>query len=289
MECLLQRRGTVPTGGLLRWKGPSPAGKFSPERVDSAQLLQIERFMGTFLRGFMNGHPCIGARTLAANYEFYYAVYPDMRTVDTARKLLEDIDQYYRLSDDLDEIVKSMLCVFTEEVRSPEHFANMFWDFMQVTHDLDSLTHQYDQSVSSNPAESSFELSFRGRAAFPTTLHGNSPRSARKFAYAGWALNQSSQFNALRKAGKFEDWKRKIRTADKGFDPSGQSNPLLVDHGEASPVAQLGGAELPSYNFKARSTEDRAVVANNLLARAISESAGDDTLEYLKGIVTSLR
>jgi FPC/CPF motif-containing protein YcgG len=238
----------------------------------------------------MSSHPCIGARSLAADKRmFYYAVYPDMRTVESAVLLLDDIEQYYELTDGGDPILKSLLCIFTEDVENSQHFASLFWAFLQTVHDVDSLTHEYDPTVSSDPSAPTFELSFRGRAAFPTTLNPAGRRDARKYAYPGWALNQSAQFNELRAQGAFEDWQRKIRALDAKFDRSEVSNPLLVDHGQGSPGAQLGGVRMDNYPFVARTVEDRPQVANALVAKAVSEGASPDIIERLSALAAQLQ
>jgi FPC/CPF motif-containing protein YcgG len=211
-----------------------------------------------------------------------------MRTVETALKLLEDIEQYYSLSDTADSVLKSFLCIFTEKIRSPEHFSDLFWAFMQTVHDIDSLTHAYDPSVSSDPSLPNFELSFRGRAAFPTSLHSASPRLARQYAHPGWALNQSAQFNSLRTQGLFEDWQRKIRNVDSKFDPSGLPNPLLVDHGAGPAGAQLGGVRMDRYPFVARRIDDRPMVVSGLIARAIAEEAPIAVIDHLRTLARKI-
>lgn len=281
--CELASEVTIPRGGLIRWAGPSKTGGYAPARLDGLRLLHIEKFIGTYLAGFMSGHPCIGARSLASERTgFYYAVYRDMRSVETAISVLDDIETYYKHSDDAcGPVLKSFICIFAEVVESPEQFANLFWPFMQTVHDIDCLTHDYDAAVSSDPSSEAFELSFRGRAAFPTSLHPASQRTARRYAYPGWALNQSAQFNELRARGEFDDWKRKIRTVDAKFDPSGTSNPLLADHGEGSPGAQLGGIAMERYPFIARTADERPAVANTLITRAISEGATSTIVDRL--------
>jgi FPC/CPF motif-containing protein YcgG len=127
----------VPRGGLIRWAGPSAHGRYTPARVDGTQLIQIERIIGDTLAGLFKGHPCIGARKLVAPPGFYYAVYRDMHTVESAVQLLNDVSLYYQESDVGDKIIKSFICVFTIQILSTRDFAATFWRFIQLLHDLD--------------------------------------------------------------------------------------------------------------------------------------------------------
>ncbi|CAN0533558.1 unnamed protein product, partial [Scytosiphon promiscuus] len=56
--------------------------------------------------------------------------------------------------------------------------------------------------------------------------------------------NQLRQFEKLREEGKFENWQNTIRKHDSKLDPSGSSNPILVDHGYGSAANQLAGSAL---------------------------------------------
>lgn len=274
-----------PRGGLITWQGPSASGRYSAKRLDRSALISIERFIGSCLSGFMDSHPCIGARLLGSDKSFYYSVYKDMYSIESACYLLDDIKAYYAKSDNIN-IVKTMLCIFTDPINSKEDFSTRFWKFMQLVVDIDSLQHPYDSTISSDPADQNFELSFCGRAAFPTTIHPAHDRTARRFAYPGWALNQSSQFGALRADGSFEDWQRKIRAADAAIDPSGQPNPLLVDHGDGSAASQLGQVVLPEYPFQYGGRDNVNQTRERLIQKAIIENASEKTIAFFEVIIS---
>jgi FPC/CPF motif-containing protein YcgG len=277
-------QNTRPRGGVIGWQGPSPTGRFSPRRSDGKSLLRIEKVVGDCLAAFLSTHSCIGARELGASHGFFFSVYPDMTSVESAALMIQDLDTYFQQTDVGEQIVKSLICVFTEPCFSEKEFADKFWAFAQVLHDVDSLTHDWDQSVSSDTENPAFELSLRGRAIFPATLHNNHSRPMRRFMYPAWAMNQSSQFEALRRTGDFDDWQRKIRKADSRIDPSGAPNPLLADHGTASAAAQLGQMALVSYPLQCRSARDRSQTATRLLRTAILEGAPPPLLAHLREV-----
>ena len=267
---------------LIRWQSPNPenGGKSAPRRIDGRAPSALERMTIRAMSGWLEPHPCIGARLLGTNQTFYACTPGEMQHIDSSLKFLQCLDRYFSETDQSDPIVKSLLVFFPDTIESEQAFFDKFWAFVQNTHDLDFLTHEWDQTVASDTSDPNFELSFRGRAVFPTTFHPHSPRSARRFMYPGWAHNLSSQFGALRTAGSFEDWQRKIRRADAAADPSGVANPLLADSGTASAAAQLAQLEADSYPFIKREPSDREQVKDALLARAHAEGA-KDVVDYL--------
>ena len=66
------------------------------------------------------------------------------------------------------------------------------------------LSQRPDPSVSSNPAEPDFSLSFGGRAFFVVGLHPNASRPARRFPRPSLVFNLHKQFEWLRNSGVYE-------------------------------------------------------------------------------------
>jgi FPC/CPF motif-containing protein YcgG len=288
-------KSNVVNGGLIHWtKRQAEKSNLAddeskvltrakPAKLRGGRILQIEKFVGSTLEGFLSSHPCIGARHLASDSSFFYAVYGKMVSMETSFQFLLDIDQYFTLTDDGDKVRKSMLCIFLDPISSQQDFSSKFWQFAQTTHDLDSLTHQYAADVSSDPDHIDFEISFRSRAIFPTTLHPAHERAARRYQYPGWALNQTSQFNELRSQGQFEVWQRKIRAADSSLDESGVPNPLLADTGTGSAANQIAALEEGRYPFSLSTQANRKFTLSKLKDKAKDEEVSEALTQFLDG------
>lgn len=267
-------------GGLGR---PQPMGDFKPT--------DLERHITSVLVGFMRLHPCIGAKALAQHADvanmiepnaqeiaaqgLHLAVYPDMSSVASAVMALTDIEAYLTHSDRLDPIYKTLVLIFpTELVASQDDFARKYWAFAQKLSDISLLTHRWPQTIAYDPSADTFELCLAGRPIFTTTLNPQSARTARKFAYCAWVMNQTSQFDALRERGLFSRWQRGIRGVDAALDPSGHSNPILQDHGVQSAAPQLAGSALQPCPFEPRISKPVILRSGEeLLKAAIREGA----------------
>jgi FPC/CPF motif-containing protein YcgG len=235
------------------------------------------------LAGWLGAHPCIGARKLGLSKTFYSCMPGELTKISSALIFLQCLDEYFAMTDDGDPIEKSLIVFFHDPIATSKDFFEKFWLFAQVAHDLDCLTHQWDPTVSSDISDNGFELSFRGRAVFPTTFHPCHERTSRRFMYPGWAHNQSAQFQVLRDTNQFEKWQRSIRQADASTDPSGKHNPLLADTGVVSAAVQITQYQSSEVPFVSRRATDREQVIINLKARAIHEHS-EEVLEYLTNL-----
>lgn len=269
-------------GGLLGFRGSSD----DPVKLGQGRVTSFERHVGGLIHAFTSGHPCIGARQLGPKGRLYFALYPSMSGVASAMAFLRDLDDYFKVTDSGDPIFKSFVAIFWEPIPSASDFAAKFWEFAQLLNRIDALTSEYDPSISADPTDPTFELSLKGRAIFPATLHPAHPRPARCFTYPAWAMNQSAQFGRLREDGIFETWQKKIRAADIALDPSGMPNPLLADHGDASAAAQLGQMPLKNYPFQAYQNISRQENLNSLLAQARSEGCDSAIINDLQSLYT---
>jgi len=299
MRCIM-RHGDRSYGGLLSLRHVAGIGR--PVAIGDFKPTHLEDWVGQQLLGFLRRHVCIGAKALAQRADgrelsaqtadevryseadgLYYAVYPDMTSVASAVLFLTDLEEYYAVSDAGDPVFKSFVAVFPEErVRTQEEFEIQYWRFAQLLSDISLLTHPWPDAIPSDPAERHFELCLAGRPVFSTTLNPQNPRLARQFSYLAWVMNQKSQFDMLRARETFERWQRNIRADDAKVDPSGQPNPILVDHGDGSAAMQLAGSFRGHCDFHVRSGSGRVAAGERLLQLANVESAPDDVLRLLK-------
>lgn len=260
--------------------------KGNPRPIDKRKPRPLERLLAKTIKGFSEGHPCIGAKRAMANQKTYMSVIPDMTTVESAITLLADFATYCSLTDHGDDVVKTLIVVATgTHVVSQEDYANKHWEFAQLLHDLDGLLCHYDDTVSMDPVSDSFEFSLNSRAVFTTTLNPHSPRVSRRFPYPAWVMNQTSQFNALREAGEFSKWQDKIRKVDAELDPSGTHNLILSDSGYASAFDQLAGSKPSNVGFEPRYTsQERRWALEDVKSRAIMEYAPGEVMDWLDNV-----
>lgn len=243
-----------------------------------------EALIARTLHGFCLSHPCLGARAASGSGGLFMTVHQDMSTVESAFGFLQDLKEYYSYSDGLEPTRKSLGAAFyAEPIASQDQFAQKYWGFAQLLHDIDCLDTEWDRSVSADIEDGNFELSLAGRALFTTTLNPQNPRFARRFSYPIWIINQHEQFNHLRRTGRFTDWQNRIRELDSRFDPTGQPNPILADHGYESAADQLAGSKPERQNFELRDTYEKREEARKILVeRATSEGAAEDVVFALQ-------
>src|SRR5688572_10896936 len=121
-----------------------------------------------------------------------------------------------------------------------EQFEAAMWERLQSLADKDEWRGQpYDRSVSADPADSHFSLSFGGAAFFVVGLHPNASRPARRFPRPTLVFNLHDQFERLRGEGRYERMRETIIKRD--VELAGTVNPMLARHGEASEARQYSG------------------------------------------------
>lgn len=119
-------------------------------------------------------------------------------------------------------------------------FEAALWSRLQSLSDKDLWRGQhYDESVSPDPSDPHFSMSFGGEAFFVVGLHPNASRPARRFAHPTLIFNLHDQFEILRAQGKYENMREKILTRDEAI--AGSRNPMLARHGEISEARQYSG------------------------------------------------
>jgi FPC/CPF motif-containing protein YcgG len=251
--------------------------------IDGSKPDRLAKHLASIQRGFSSQHPCIGARSVAVNGNLFISIYSDMTSTASAVMALLNLEEYLRISDGIDDHVKTLALVFNEPIRDSEDFAQKYWAFVQRMHDFDCQSNPYDPTVSSDPSSPNFELSLGGRAIFTTTLNPGHPRPARRAPYPTWVCNQTRQFNRLRELGLFGDWQTRIRAADANMDPSGVANPILADHGYSSAADQLAGVAVHPCPFKPRlNNEQKRQAGCTLLRTAIEEHCPDHLLRLIR-------
>jgi FPC/CPF motif-containing protein YcgG len=190
--------------------------------------------------------PCVGAKSAAARGTLKVLPCRDLTSgwddVRIHSELIEWAHAYARDPEGL----RSLAVVF-EGPRDldEERFEAAMWQRIQSFADKDEWRGQpYAGTVSSDPEDPHFSLSFGGEAFFVVGLHPNASRPARRFPRPVLVFNLHDQFERLREEGRYERMRETILERDRKL--AGDVNPMLARHGEASEARQYSGRLVPS-------------------------------------------
>ncbi len=185
--------------------------------------------------------PCVGAKAALARGTLVTlacrditSAWDDVRIHDALLRLAHD----YRAAPAL---YRSLAIVFDGPDDLDEAaFERHLWRRVQSLSDKDVWRGQgYDRSVSADPDDAHFSLSFGGEAFFVVGLHPRASRPARRFAHPAMVFNLHDQFETLRATGRYEGMREKIMIRDEAL--AGSRNPMLARHGEGSEARQYSG------------------------------------------------
>jgi len=225
--------------------------------------------------------PCVGAKAALAKGTLAVlackaidSAWDDVRIHDTLAQFAAE----YRANPGL---YRSLAVVFDGPGdMSEETFEAALWSRLQSLSDKDVWRgHAYDQSVSSDPENPHFSLSFGGEAFFVVGLHPEASRPARRFAQPTLVFNLHDQFERLRAEGRYETMREKILLRDEAL--AGTRNPMLARHGEISEARQYSGRpvgeawECPfAYRGKAGEADVAVAVESGGASKRLSVDAG---------------
>lgn len=185
--------------------------------------------------------PCLGAKSAMARGMLRTLVCHSLESAwDDMRihsELLEWSSAYRENPDGL----RSLAVVF-ERPRDldEERFEAAMWERLQSLADKDGWRGQpYDCSVSPDPDDPHFSLSFGGAAFFVIGLHPNASRPARQVPRPTLVFNLHDQFERLRDEGRYERMREQIIKRDVAL--AGGVNPMLARFGETSEARQYSG------------------------------------------------
>ena len=185
--------------------------------------------------------PCVGAKSAAARGMIEVVPAHDMTSAWNDLKIHDALLEWaWKYADD-PEGFRSLVVIFDGPTdMTEEEFEHALWERVQSLADKDAWRGQeYDPSVSGDPANPKFSLSFGGQAFFVVGLHPAASRPARRFARPAMVFNLHDQFERLREEGRYEKMRSTI--IDRDVQLAGSPNPMLARHGEASEARQYSG------------------------------------------------
>ena len=188
--------------------------------------------------------PCVGAKSALARGTLEIepawsieSAWDDLRIHD---RLLEWSREY---ADDPAGL-RSLAVVYSLPTGLTEaQFEAAMWQRLQSLADKDDWRGQgYAESVSHDPSDPHFSLSFGGQAYFVVGMHPQASRPARRTPYPTLVFNLHDQFERLREEQRYERMRERILARDAAL--AGDINPMLARHGETSEARQYSGREV---------------------------------------------
>lgn len=185
--------------------------------------------------------PCVGAKSAMARGTLRTLVCHSLESAfDDVRihsELLRWVQAYRRSSGGL----RSLAVVFEGPGDlTEEQFEAAMWKRLQSLGNEDESSGQpYDRTVSPDPDDPQFALSFGGAGFFVIGLHPNASRAARRVPRPTLVFNLHDQFERLREEGRYERLRETIISRDIAL--CGSVNPMLARFGQASGARQYSG------------------------------------------------
>lgn len=185
--------------------------------------------------------PCLGAKSAMARDTLKTVVCQSLELAgEDARihsELLSWVADYRQDPSGL----RSLAVVFAEPADlDEEQFEAAMWKRLQALACIDDRRRQpYNDSVSGDPEDPHFSLSFGGEAFFVVGLHPRASRPARRMPRPTLVFNLHDQFERLREEGRYERMRERILSRDEAL--AGSVNPMLARFGEESEARQYSG------------------------------------------------
>ena len=188
-----------------------------------------------------NNFPCVGAKSALGRGRMDILVARDLRSAWDDLRILPALTATVAKYRAEREIFRTLVVIFEgPDDLSEEAFERHLWARAQSLSDKDAWVGNLpDPSVSSDPNDPHFSLSFAGEAFFVVGLHPHASRPARRFAVPAMVFNLHDQFEVLREQQRYEKLRASILDRDEAL--AGSINPMLARHGEASEARQYSG------------------------------------------------
>lgn len=188
--------------------------------------------------------PCVGAKSALSHHQIKFVVARSIASAWDDLSIHSELLKFAREYSRNRKMFQSLAVIFEGPKLLDEiTFEKNMWSRLQSMSDKDRWRGQpYDRTVSADPNNSHFSLSFGGHAFFVVGLHPRASRKARRFAAPVMIFNLHDQFERLRSEGRYEKLRSAIIQRDIAF--SGSINPMLSKHGEKSEARQYSGRKV---------------------------------------------
>jgi FPC/CPF motif-containing protein YcgG len=185
--------------------------------------------------------PCVGAKSALGRGQMDILVARDMASAWDDMRIMPALSTTVARYRADRALFRTMVVLFEgPHDLSEAAFEQHLWARAQSLSDKDEwLGYRADPSVSSDPDDPHFSLSFAGEAFFVVGLHPQASRPARRFETPALVFNLHDQFQVLREQQRYEKLRSAILTRDEQL--AGSVNPMLARHGELSEARQYSG------------------------------------------------
>ena len=185
--------------------------------------------------------PCVGAKSALGRGQMDIMVARDLRSAWDDLRILPALTKTVAKYRADRAIFRTLVVLFEGPGElSEQDFEEHLWARAQSLSDKDAwVGHSPDPSVSSDPDDPHFSLSFAGEAFFVVGLHPHASRPARRFDVPAMVFNLHNQFEVLRSQQRYEKLRSSILQRDMAL--AGSVNPMLARHGEVSEARQYSG------------------------------------------------
>ena len=188
-----------------------------------------------------DSYPCVGAKSAMARGTLRTLVCHSLESAWDDVRIHSELLEWSKAYQEDPSGLRSLAVVFEGPLDlDEERFEKAMWQRLQSLADKDEWRGQpYDRSVSPDPNDPHFSLSFGGAAFFVIGLHPNASRPARRTPRPTLVFNLHDQFERLREEGRYERMREKIIARDVAL--AGSVNPMLTRFGETSEARQYSG------------------------------------------------
>ena len=185
--------------------------------------------------------PCVGAKSALKASRLQVTAARDLTSSWDDLRIYPSLLAFAHNYADEPGLFQSFAVVFDGPLDLSEaEFERHLWARVQSLTEKDvHHGHERDASVSADPDNPHFSLSFGGQAFFVVGLHPNASRRARRFERPALVFNLHDQFERLRAEGRYEKLRANILARDEAY--SGTINPMLMRHGDQSEARQYSG------------------------------------------------
>ena len=185
--------------------------------------------------------PCVGAKSALARGQMDILIARDLTSAWDDLRILPALTRTVAKYRADRAIFRTLVVLFEGPETLDEHgFEEHLWARAQSLSDKDAwVGFRPDPTVSADPEDPHFSLSFAGEAFFVVGLHPHSSRPARRFETPAMVFNLHNQFEVLREQQRYEKLRASILARDEAL--AGSINPMLARHGETSEARQYSG------------------------------------------------
>lgn len=212
----------------------TPLIALDAERLESSLRAHVEEL----------DFPCVGAKSALARGTLEIEPAWSIESAWDDLRIHDRLLAWSRAYADDPAGLRSLAVVFSQPNHLSEaEFEASMWQRLQSLADKDDWRGQsYAASVSHDPGDPHFSLSFGGEAYFVVGMHPRSSRPARRTPYPTMVFNLHDQFERLREEQRYERMRDRILARDAAL--AGDVNPMLARHGEASEARQYSGRQV---------------------------------------------